>query len=238
MSALLVTAVFILGAVQPHTARQPGSAVLGGSSWRLVGFQGGDGTTLTPAPGIDYTIAFLADGTLTARIDCNRGRGSWKSLGPSHLEFGPLAATRAQCPPGSLHDRIVKDWSYVRSFVIRNGHLFLSLMADAGIYEFEPQRPVASSLQSPVVSTGPVAYSCRQSGTAALSLAATFYRTEPAMVLVRHDGETRPAFQVRAASGTRYEGQDLLFWEARGEVLVTWSGDDLTCTLSKPPQKN
>jgi para-nitrobenzyl esterase len=41
------------------------------------------------------------------------------------------------CPPGSLHDRIVKDWSYVRSYVLQGGHLFLALMADGGIYEFE-----------------------------------------------------------------------------------------------------
>jgi len=41
------------------------------------------------------------------------------------------------CPPGSLHDRIVRDWSFVRSYVLQGGRLFLSLMADAGIYEFE-----------------------------------------------------------------------------------------------------
>lgn len=33
---------------------------------------------------------------------------------------------------------MVKQWSNIRSYVIRNGHLFLSLMADGGIYEFEP----------------------------------------------------------------------------------------------------
>jgi para-nitrobenzyl esterase len=42
------------------------------------------------------------------------------------------------CPPGSLHDHIVKNWGYVRSFVMKDGHLFLSLLADGGIYEFEP----------------------------------------------------------------------------------------------------
>jgi para-nitrobenzyl esterase len=42
------------------------------------------------------------------------------------------------CAPGSLHDRIIKHWPYVRSYVIRNGHLYLSLLADGGIYEFEP----------------------------------------------------------------------------------------------------
>jgi heat shock protein HslJ len=75
---------------------------------------------------------------MSARIDCNRGRGTWKSFGPNQLEFGPLALTRAMCPPESLHDRIVKDWGFVRSYVIKDGHLFLSLMADGGIYEFEP----------------------------------------------------------------------------------------------------
>ena len=50
-------------------------------------------------------------------------------------EFGPLALTRAQCPPGSLHDQIVKQWTYIRSYVMKEGHLFLALIADGGIYE-------------------------------------------------------------------------------------------------------
>jgi para-nitrobenzyl esterase len=40
-------------------------------------------------------------------------------------------------PAGSLHDQIVKQWANIRSYVIKNGHLFLALMADGGIYEFE-----------------------------------------------------------------------------------------------------
>ena len=77
--------------------------------------------------------------TLTARIDCNRGRGTWKATGANQLELGPLALTRAACPEGSLHDQIVKQWTFVRSFVLEDGHLFLSLMADGGIYELEPR---------------------------------------------------------------------------------------------------
>ena len=86
-------------------------------------------------------IVFNADGSVAVRVDCNRGRGSWKSAGPSQLEFGPLALTRAMCPPGSLHDRIVKDWEYVRSYLVKDGRLFLSLMADGGIYQYEPMTP-------------------------------------------------------------------------------------------------
>ena len=84
-----------------------------------------------------YTLAFGADGVVNARIDCNRGRGGWKSAQKGQLELGPMAITRAMCPPGSLHDQLVKQLPYVRSYVIREGRLFLSLMADGGTYEFE-----------------------------------------------------------------------------------------------------
>jgi uncharacterized lipoprotein YbaY/heat shock protein HslJ len=119
-------------------AQQKTARNLAGTSWQLVQFQGGDDKTLTPADRTKYTIAFDEGGGVSVRIDCNRGRGTWKSSGGSQLEFGPLALTRVMCPPAPLTDRITKDWPYVRSYVLRSGHLFLSLMADGGIYEFEP----------------------------------------------------------------------------------------------------
>ncbi|HEX6464099.1 MAG TPA: META domain-containing protein [Vicinamibacterales bacterium] len=109
-----------------------------GTSWQLVKFQSMDDTTLKPDDRSKYTIEFQARGRLAVRIDCNRGTGTWKSAGPSQMEFGPLALTRAQCPPGSLHDQIVKQWPNIRSYVVRDGHLFLALKLDSGIYEFEP----------------------------------------------------------------------------------------------------
>jgi putative lipoprotein len=81
---------------------------------------------------------------VSARINCNRGIGTWKSPRPPQLEFGPLALTRAMCLPEPLHDHLVKQWEYVRSYVIKGRHLFLSLMADGGIYEFEPMKPEGS----------------------------------------------------------------------------------------------
>ena len=68
----------------------------------------------------------------------DRGRGSWKSAGPNQVQFGPLALTHAKCPAGSLHDQIVMQWTNIRSYVMKDGRLFLSLMADGGIYEVEP----------------------------------------------------------------------------------------------------
>jgi heat shock protein HslJ len=124
---------------------------LQGTAWQLVRFRGGDNTTLMPDDKTKYTIAFGAGGQLTARIDCNRGSGTWKSNGPSQLELGPLALTRAQCPEGSLHDHIVKQWGFIRSYVLKDGHLFLALMADGGTFEFEPMPPAIGldSLRKP-----------------------------------------------------------------------------------------
>ena len=131
-ASLLVT-LLALGCA-PVTAPQ----TLAGTSWQLVKFQGGDGSVVTPDEKAKYTVAFAADGTISMRIDCNRGRGGWKSAAPGQVEFGPMAITRAACPPESLHDHIVRRWPYVRSYVIKEGRLYLSLMADGGIYEFEP----------------------------------------------------------------------------------------------------
>jgi heat shock protein HslJ len=137
--AFIATALTaLLGPAEAKTPLQNEPANLEGTSWQFVKFQGGDDKTLTPDDKAKYTIAFGTDGRVRVRFDCNRGRGTWKSSASNQLQFGPLALTQAMCPPGSLHDRFVKDWGYVRSYIIKNGHLFLSLMADGGIYEFEP----------------------------------------------------------------------------------------------------
>jgi para-nitrobenzyl esterase len=134
----LLLAALLLTSSCARLPPQGTEAGLGGTSWQLVRFQGGDGPVLVPDDRVKYTIAFGADGMVSARIDCNRGRGTWNSPGTNQLQLGPLALTRAMCPPGSLHDHIVKQWEFVRSYLIKDGRLFLSLMADGGIYEFEP----------------------------------------------------------------------------------------------------
>jgi putative lipoprotein len=132
---LLLGFVFFVAAPAPP---QTATAGLEGTSWQLVKFQSSDDRALTPADKTKYTVAFESNGRVSVRIDCNRGHGTWKSSGPNQLAFGPLALTRAMCPPAPLNDRLAKDWQYVRSYVLKNDHLFLSLMADGGNYEFEP----------------------------------------------------------------------------------------------------
>ena len=137
----LLTVFLLLVAFAGHAETSPHASDLQDTSWQLVKFGGGDNKILTPHGPATYTVAFQSDGAVSVRIDCNRGHGARKSSGPNQLEFGPLALTRAMCPPSPLNDRLPKDWQNLRSYVLKNGHLFLSLMADAGIYEFEPAPP-------------------------------------------------------------------------------------------------
>jgi para-nitrobenzyl esterase len=137
-AVVLAVAMFLLAACAAP-AQSP-VETLAGSSWRLVKFQSGDGKVLRPDEQAKYTVAFAGDGNVSVRFDCNRGRGAWKSAAKNQLEFGPMALTRAMCPPGSLHDQLVRQWPYVRSYTLKDGRLYLALMADGGVYELEPLR--------------------------------------------------------------------------------------------------
>jgi len=137
-------AVFERREAAPAGAASP----LEGTTWQLVTFRGGDDRTLTPDDRAKYTLEFAAGGRLAARLDCNRGRATWSTDGAA-LTLGPLATTRAKCPAGSLHDQIVKQWASIRSYVVKDGHLFLSLTADGGTYELEPAAPPPAGPPAP-----------------------------------------------------------------------------------------
>ncbi len=116
---------------------------LAGTQWELVAIQSMDdaqGTTRIAAPE-RISVRFAADGRAAFRLDCNRGTATWQaepapdSLSGT-LQFGPVAATRAFCPPPSHEQRVVRDLPYVRSYLFKDGKLFMSLMADGGIYEW------------------------------------------------------------------------------------------------------
>ena len=91
-----------------------------------------------------FTIRFEGEGRANLRLDCNRGTGSWKATstgeGSGSLAFGPIAATRALCRPPHLDERVARDLGYVRSYRLQDGKLFMSLMADGGIYEWHSHR--------------------------------------------------------------------------------------------------
>ncbi len=127
-----------------------------GTEWRLVDFQSMDdrqGIT-RPGDGTLYTMRLHGDGTVTMQLNCNRATGGWSAepaadARSGRFTFGPLAATRALCPPPSMDESIVAQSAYVRSYLLRDGRLYLSLMADGGIYAWAPNAPVSEATAAP-----------------------------------------------------------------------------------------
>jgi heat shock protein HslJ len=130
------------GSAMAQPQVQPPAMVIAGTQWTLVSFQSSDdsiGTLVPPNPD-RYTLDFGADGTLAARLDCNRATGAWKASNASptggSLAITGGAMTRAMCGPGAMDSRIAADLRRIRTYTLRGDRLFLALEADAGIYEF------------------------------------------------------------------------------------------------------
>lgn len=111
---------------------------LAGTAWRLVQIMSMDDRVDVPDDRSRYTLQFNADGSMRVHTDGKFGKGSWASASAGHLLFGQIAATRTTCSPGSLHDRYMAQFPWVRSYIIKDGRLFLATMADGSIIEFEP----------------------------------------------------------------------------------------------------
>lgn len=118
---------------------------LAGTHWRLVRFVSMDDAIgeIRPADRSAYRMTLSADRSVQMQLNCNRAIGSW-SAEPAgdgvsgRFTFGPLATTKALCPPPSMDERIARDARWVRGYLLRDDQLHLSLMADAGIYSWQP----------------------------------------------------------------------------------------------------
>lgn len=148
LGAAIVSALAVRSATGQEAAGTPpppahAMTPLAGSSWRLVAIQSMDDAqgTVAPPAGQTYRVTFGADGRAAFTLNCNRAVAGWSSApsadaGSGSLAFTAVAMTRAFCPPPSLDTRIARDLGYVRSYLLDDGTLSMSLMADGGIYQW------------------------------------------------------------------------------------------------------
>lgn len=115
-----------------------------GTVWQLVEFQSMSDAvgTVRPTDAGSFIMRLNADGALFMQLGCNRARGKWSAQTPPSSASGVfrienLIMTRALCPPPQLDQRFARDAQYVRSYLVENDRLFLSLFADGGIYEWQ-----------------------------------------------------------------------------------------------------
>lgn len=118
---------------------------LTGTTWELLGIESmspEEEPSTTIADPSRYTVTFGDDGKAGFRVDCNRGNSTWKieAAGPDSgsLTFGPIALTRMACPQPSADRTVAAALGQVRSYLVADGQLHLSLQADGGIMHWQP----------------------------------------------------------------------------------------------------
>jgi heat shock protein HslJ len=140
--AAVAVALWLVGCAMPETEPERGAESAGeelaGTAWEMVRIQSMDDRSWSPEDSSRYTLEFDADGSAYMALGCNRGSAAWLSERPGHLEFSPVASTRALCRDDGLSERYAMQFEYVRSYVFRDGHLFLATYADGAIIEFRP----------------------------------------------------------------------------------------------------
>ena len=98
--------------------------------------------TITIDDPAKYSVTFGADGRAAFQVDCNRGNGSWTAAAAASdsgsLTFGPIALTKMFCPQPSIGATVAADLGRVRSYLVSDGKLHLSVEADSGIMHWEP----------------------------------------------------------------------------------------------------
>jgi uncharacterized protein len=81
-----------------------------------------------------------------------------------------------------------------------------------------------------VPTRGPFRFAC--DGTPSQDIVVTWYETDPPSGLLETRAGTTPLFQTASASGARYIGDDVQFWEHQGTATLTFGTKaiELNCT--------
>ena len=129
------------------SAAVPATPSLTGTSWRLASFRANEDGSQDLRPGTpdSFTLSFGKDGRLAVRLDCNRGNGPWQAVATDAtggtLSLGPVATTRAMCPPDAAGARLAQDLPALRTWRLQDNRLHLGLPADAGVYVWDRITP-------------------------------------------------------------------------------------------------
>lgn len=116
-----------------------------GTTWHLTGITSmapDEEPNTTIADPSKYTVTFGPDGRAAFQVDCNRGNASWQAAASAPdsgtLTFGPMALTRMFCPQPSDDTKVAAALARVRSYLISDGRLHMSLEADGGVMNWTP----------------------------------------------------------------------------------------------------
>ena len=136
---LLLLSGIAFPAFSPALAEQSGTAPeLSGTVWQWQQTLINDDDKFVPDSPVDYTVQFMADGTVAVQSDCNHLRGTYTVEGNAiTIALGP--STMAACPEDSLGERFAGQLVGAAVYFFRSGDLYVDLKYDSGTMRFEPQ---------------------------------------------------------------------------------------------------
>lgn len=128
------------------------TAALQATPWKWVSYlDQATGQVSIPDPE-NYVVAFMADGTVQVRADCNNAGGTYTTNGDS-LSISLGAVTLAACPDGSRSDQFLNMISNTATYTIIDMQLRLDLIADGGNLMFIPESTMPPSTATPLPPT-------------------------------------------------------------------------------------
>ena len=132
ISVALVAAACSSGSASPSAA----SAGLEGVTWQWTSSTEAQPPSQANVPDPEnYTLTFAADGTFSAKADCNQVAGTYTADGTNlALVLGP--STLAQCAEGSAGDIFVQYLDEIATYEISGDELKTTFIDDSGTMTF------------------------------------------------------------------------------------------------------
>lgn len=139
--SISVLALFLAACAAPGQGWM--GAPLKDTSWRLMTVQSNvnESGREYVANESDITMNLRANGDAQFTVGCQKGSTDWVATpgeidSKGEIRFYPLeiAASDAVCAPGLIEQRFLRDFDFMRGYVLIQNHLYISTMANEVVY--------------------------------------------------------------------------------------------------------
>ncbi|MCD6034151.1 MAG: hypothetical protein K0S78_6337, partial [Thermomicrobiales bacterium] len=152
LASLLLVPSMVAGPATPTATASGIPPVI----WEMVSFSEPESVPVMIADPSRYTVQFLPEGRLLARLDCNQGSGGY-TASAGVLTLTPLAVTTVTCPPDSEDTTVQRLLARATSYRFDPEVGTLLLRGEDGVVQLQPILPrVVWQWQGNVGSTGEV----------------------------------------------------------------------------------
>ena len=166
-------------------------------------------------------------------FDCERAQGSVEELVCQDTELAALDRRLAE-----VYERAIQSWpseeiqlqrTTQRGWIKgRNDCWKAEATRDCVAFAYRSRIAELQIQSGQLEAADPVLYVCQDDATRPF-YAAFYNQTDPASVVLTYGDDQAVLYRTRAASGAKYAGPNVEFWEHHGEARVEWFGQQLRC---------